>query len=38
MVNSDGEVKILRGICRQMEWAAGARPGRFAQGESEEEG
>jgi TrmH family RNA methyltransferase len=23
------EVKILRGICRQMEWAAGARPGRF---------
>lgn len=23
------EVKILRGICRQMEWAAGAKPGRF---------
>jgi TrmH family RNA methyltransferase len=31
------EVKILRGICRQMEWAAGAKPGRFAQGEPEEE-
>jgi TrmH family RNA methyltransferase len=31
------EVKILRGICRQMEWAAGARPGRFARGEPEEE-
>ncbi len=29
------EVKILRGICRQMEWAAGAKPGRFAQAESE---
>ena len=27
------EVKILRGICRQMEWAAGARPGRFTRGE-----
>jgi TrmH family RNA methyltransferase len=26
---TDSEVKILRGICRQMEWAAGARPGRF---------
>ena len=26
------EVKILRGICRQMEWAAGTKPGRFAQG------
>jgi TrmH family RNA methyltransferase len=25
------EVKILRGICRQMEWAAGAKPGRFAR-------
>jgi TrmH family RNA methyltransferase len=23
------EVKIVRGICRQMEWVAGARPGRF---------
>jgi tRNA/rRNA methyltransferase len=31
------EVKILRGICRQMEWAAGARPGRFTRGEPEEE-
>jgi TrmH family RNA methyltransferase len=31
------EVKILRGICRQMEWAAGARPGRFTGGEPEEE-
>jgi TrmH family RNA methyltransferase len=31
------EVKILRGICRQMEWAAGARPGRFARGEIEED-
>jgi TrmH family RNA methyltransferase len=30
------EVKILRGICRQMEWAAGARPGRFSHGESVE--
>ncbi len=24
------EVSILRGMCRQMEWAAGARPARFA--------
>jgi len=31
------EVKILRGICRQMEWAAGARPGRFSRGEPEDE-
>jgi TrmH family RNA methyltransferase len=29
------EVKILRGICRQMEWAAGAKPGRFDRDESE---
>lgn len=29
------EVKILRGICRQMEWAAGAKPGRFSRDESE---
>ncbi len=28
------EVKILRGICRQMEWAAGAKPGRFIRDES----
>jgi TrmH family RNA methyltransferase len=27
------EVKILRGICRQMEWAAGAKPGRFTHHE-----
>jgi tRNA/rRNA methyltransferase len=26
---TDNEVKILRGICRQMDWAAGAQPGRF---------
>jgi len=26
---TDNEVKILRGICRQMEWAARARPGRY---------
>ena len=34
------EVKILRGICRQMEWAAGARPGRFVRDdfESDDEG
>lgn len=31
------EVKILRGICRQMEWAAGARPGRFSGGEPDDE-
>ncbi len=29
------EVKILRGICRQMEWAAGAKPGRFPTDETE---
>ena len=29
------EVKILRGICRQMEWAAGAKPGRFDRDESQ---
>jgi TrmH family RNA methyltransferase len=28
------EVNILRGICRQMEWAAGAKPGRFPNGDS----
>jgi len=28
---TENEVTILRGICRQMEWAAGARPGRFAE-------
>ena len=26
---TDNEVKILRGICRQMDWAARAQPGRF---------
>ena len=26
---TSNEVKILRGMCRQMEWAAGAKPGRF---------
>ncbi len=29
------EVKIVRGICRQMEWAAGARPGRFGDNEED---
>jgi len=28
---TENEVTILRGMCRQMEWAAGARPGRFAE-------
>ena len=32
------EVRILRGICRQMEWAAGAKPARFSTGEGDEEG
>lgn len=27
---SEDEVRILRGICRQMEWAANAKPGRFS--------
>ena len=27
---TENEVTILRGMCRQMDWAAGARPGRFA--------
>jgi tRNA/rRNA methyltransferase len=26
---TDNEIKVLRGICRQMEWAARAQPGRF---------
>mgnify|MGYP001821724861 FL=1 len=26
---TSNEVKILRGMCRQMEWAAGSKPGRF---------
>jgi tRNA/rRNA methyltransferase len=34
---TDCEVTILRGICRQMEWAAGARPGRFTETEPDEE-
>jgi TrmH family RNA methyltransferase len=28
---TSNEVQILRGICRQMNWAAGAKPGRFDQ-------
>jgi TrmH family RNA methyltransferase len=35
---TESEVSIMRGICRQMEWAAGARPGRFARGEPADEG
>jgi TrmH family RNA methyltransferase len=31
------EVKILRGICRQMEWAAGAKPCRFTDSEAGDE-
>ena len=30
------EVKILRGICRQMEWAARTQPGRFSNSEPED--
>jgi TrmH family RNA methyltransferase len=30
---TESEVNILRGICRQMEWAAGAKPGRFSDSE-----
>ncbi len=30
---TDNEVKILRGICRQMDWAARAQPGRFHGGD-----
>jgi TrmH family RNA methyltransferase len=33
---TSGEVRILRGICRQMEWAAGAKPGRFPEEDSDE--
>ena len=29
---TENEVRILRGMCRQMEWAAGARPARFGDG------
>ena len=32
------EVSILRGMCRQMEWAAGARPERFAGDDEDPEG
>lgn len=28
---TEDEVRILRGVCRQMEWAAEVRPGRFEQ-------
>jgi tRNA/rRNA methyltransferase len=31
---TENEVQILRGMCRQMEWAAGSRPGRFASGDA----
>lgn len=30
------EVRILRGICRQMEWAAGAKPARFTNIDEDE--
>jgi tRNA/rRNA methyltransferase len=30
---TDNEVQILRGMCRQMEWAARAQPGRFDDSE-----
>jgi len=35
---SADEVSILRGVCRQMEWAAGAKPGRFAETELKPDG
>jgi len=31
------EVRVLRGMCRQMEWAAGARPARFADDDEDAE-
>ncbi len=33
---TDNEVKILRGVCRQMDWAAGAKPGRFGDSDDGE--
>jgi TrmH family RNA methyltransferase len=33
---TSNEVKILRGICRQMDWAAGSKPGRFVAGDNED--
>jgi tRNA/rRNA methyltransferase len=33
---TDNEVKILRGVCRQMDWAAGAKPGRFGGSDDDE--
>ena len=33
---TDNEVKILRGVCRQMNWAAGAKPGRFGDADDGE--
>jgi len=33
---TDNEVKILRGVCRQMEWAAGTKPGRYGEPEDGE--
>ena len=32
---SEDEVRILRGICRQMEWAARAKPGRYPNHDDE---
>lgn len=32
---SEDEVRILRGICRQMEWAANAKPGRFSDSDED---
>ncbi len=33
---SEDEVRIFRGICRQMQWAANAKPGRFSSSEDDE--
>jgi tRNA/rRNA methyltransferase len=33
---TSNEVKILRGMCRQMEWAAGAKPARFESDDAED--
>ena len=33
---TSNEVKILRGMCRQMEWAAGAKPARFDDGDGDD--
>lgn len=34
---TDNEVQIVRGICRQMEWAAGAKPGRYSKVDADED-